>query len=309
MDELVMHLRDRRITVLTGAGMSTDSGIPDYRGPRGSLKKRTPVQYAEFLRSEADRRRYWARSCLGWPFMTERRPNAGHLALARLQNNGPVLSVITQNVDGLHQAAGSRDVLELHGGLDGVVCLGCGARTSRDDLQERMLARNPGWLEQTAEAAPDGDAELPRRVTDHFHVPDCSDCGGILKPDVVFFGENVPAPRVTEAFRRVDEGEVLLVLGSSLTVYSGYRFVDHAVRKGTPVVIVNQGETRGDPVATLRIDAGLIPVLEELVRRLIPQDSGPSAGAVPRGGDPAVESAAALAAPSGDATPPASPPP
>jgi NAD-dependent SIR2 family protein deacetylase len=269
-----MHLRDRRISVLTGAGMSTDSGIPDYRGPEGSLKKRNPVQYAEFVRSEADRRRYWARSCLGWPFMVARRPNAAHRALAHLQNHGPVTSVITQNVDGLHQAAGSRDVLELHGGLDRVVCLGCGARTSRDDFQDTMLALNPGWLEQTAEAAPDGDAELPRHVTDRFDVPACAACGGILKPDVVFFGENVPASRVAEAFRRVDAGEVLLVLGSSLTVYSGYRFVDHAVRAGTPVVIVNQGETRGDPVATLRIDAGLIPVLEELVRRLTPGTVG-----------------------------------
>jgi NAD-dependent SIR2 family protein deacetylase len=284
-----MHLRDRRITVLTGAGMSTDSGIPDYRGPQGSLRKRTPVQYAEFLRSEADRRRYWARSCLGWPFMTERRPNGGHTALAHLQAEGPVISVITQNVDGLHQAAGSRDVLELHGGLEGVVCLGCGARSSRNDIQEKMLALNPGWLEQTVEAAPDGDAELPRSATDGFRVPDCPVCGGILKPDVVFFGENVPSSRVTEAFRRVDAGEVLLVLGSSLTVYSGYRFVDHAVRRGTPVVIVNQGETRGDPVATLRIDAPLIPVLEELVRHLTPGSDGMrepnAAGASHSGGD------------------------
>jgi len=269
IDDLVWHLRGQRVTVLTGAGMSTDSGIPDYRGPEGSLKKRNPVQYSEFLRSEENRRRYWARSCLGWPFMVARRPNRAHHALARLQEAGLFLPIITQNVDGLHQAAGSTDVLELHGGLDRVVCLTCGVQRSRDSLQEEMLALNPGWLEQTAEVAPDGDVELPLAVTDRFRVPTCHVCGGILKPDVVFFGESVPRDRVAEAFRRVDAGEVLLVLGSSLAVYSGYRFADHAAKNNVPVVVVNQGETRADALATIRLDGGLIPVLDALASRLV----------------------------------------
>ncbi|MEX2442722.1 MAG: NAD-dependent protein deacetylase [Alkalispirochaeta sp.] len=269
--ELAWHLRGRTTTVVTGAGMSTDSGIPDYRGPRGSLKKRSPVTITEFLRSEDNRRRYWARACLGWPFMVERKPNEAHRAVAEMQSAGLFLSLITQNVDGLHHAAGSRRVIELHGGLSQVVCLDCAAHHSRNDIQAQMLTANPGWMDHAAEIAPDGDAELPRSITDHFIVPPCPRCGGILKPDVVLFGENVPPPRVAEAFRVVDEGDALLVLGSSLAVYSGFRFADYAVRRGIPLLIVNQGPTRADSIATLKVDARLTSVLQALTDRLIPR--------------------------------------
>lgn len=258
-----------RVTcALTGAGISTDSGIPDYRGPEGSLKKRSPVTYTEFVRSAENRRRYWARSCLGWPFMVERRANESHRALRDLQKAGAVRSIVTQNVDGLHQAAGSTGVLELHGGLERVVCLDCGATSTREALQRRMLSLNPGWLEATVEIAPDGDAELPEEVTAFFNVPPCEICGGTLKPDVVFFGESVPKPRVAEAFRAVDEADILLVLGSSLTVYSGFRFADHAAKAGKIVAIVNKGVTRADALATIKLDAGLTSVVPELARRL-----------------------------------------
>lgn len=273
IDELAWYLRDRDTTILTGAGMSTDSGIPDYRGPQGSLKKRSPVTITEFLRSEDNRRRYWARSCLGWPFMVERRPNSAHHSVAVLQAAGLVHTVITQNVDGLHQAAGSHSVIELHGGLAQVVCLQCGTRLARDTVQTMLLSTNPGWMDHAAEMAPDGDAELPRTVTDRFWVPPCPKCGGILKPDVVFFGENVPPPRVAEAFRTVDAATALLVLGSSLTVYSGFRFAEYAGRRGIPLLIVNQGPTRADSLATLKVDAPLAPVLHMLTQRLIPRPS------------------------------------
>ena len=262
------YLRGRSTTVLTGAGVSTASGIPDYRGPEGSLKKRSPVTISEFLRSEADRRRYWARSCYGWPFMETRRPNAVHYAITRLQSSGAVGAVITQNVDGLHQAAGTGRVLELHGGLARVVCLQCGHRVDRRELQAEMLRLNPGWMEHSAEIAPDGDAELPRAVTENFTVPSCPVCNGILKPDVVFFGESVPGDRVAQAFAAVDAAEVLLVLGSSLTVYSGYRFADHAVKHGRTLAVVNQGPTRADELASIKLDARLEPVAEYLTRSL-----------------------------------------
>ena len=265
-------MRGRRVVVLTGAGISTDSGIPDYRGPQGSLRKRNPVKLQEFLRSETDRRRYWARSCLGWPFLRDRRPNPGHAALAGMQQGGHVGRIITQNVDGLHQAAGAGEVLELHGTLHWVVCLECSTRMRREDLQQRMLARNPGWLERSVEMAPDGDAELPPEITESFSLEPCPICGGTLKPDVVFFGEQVPAARVDAAFTAVRESEVLLVLGSSLTVYSGFRFAEAAARAGMPLIIINRGPTRADRLASLQVDAALSPTLQELAARL-----GPSA--------------------------------
>ncbi len=200
--------------------------------------------------------------------MKERRPNASHEVIARLQRRGVFGKLITQNVDGLHQAAGATEVIELHGGLDRAICLSCGTPLSRDVLQERMLASNPGWLEQTAEVAPDGDAELPREVTDRFEIESCDVCGGVLKPDVVFFGESVPSERVATAFEAVAEGASLLVLGSSLTVYSGFRFADRAARDGIPVAIVNRGETRGDPIASIKIDDWLEPTLTALEARL-----------------------------------------
>lgn len=254
--------------MLTGAGISTDSGIPDYRGPEGSLKTRTPVRYHEFIRSAEDRRRYWARSCVGWPVMRTRRPNAAHAAIAKLQKIGSAGGLITQNVDGLHQAAGSHELIELHGGLARVQCLDCGAITDREELQTRMLELNPGWLEQTAESAPDGDAELPRDVTRRFRVPVCLSCGGVLKPDVVFFGENVPRERVTAAFGQVDAADALLIAGSSLTVYSGFRFADHAVKSGKTVAIINRGPTRADAIASVKLDGPAGDTLSRLAAAL-----------------------------------------
>lgn len=247
-------LASRPLVVLTGAGLSTDSGIPDYRGP-GS-PNRTPMTFQEFASGPAAQQRYWARSHLGWARMRRAEPNAGHRALARLD---PGL-LITQNVDGLHEAAGSRQLVALHGRIADVVCLSCRATSSRASLQRRLEAANPGYAERHAAAAvrPDGDVELDD--TDDFVVPGCSDCGGVLKPDVVFFGENVPPPRVERCYAAVDAladaAGALLVAGSSLTVMSGFRFVRRAAKAGVPVVIVNRGTTRGDELATYKLEAG-----------------------------------------------------
>ncbi len=246
--------------------MSTGSGIPDYRGPSSAGRTRRPIQYREFRDNPEARTRYWARSAVGWPWIDARMPNEAHAAVAALEAAGHVTGVITQNVDGLHQRAGSRRLLELHGTLAQVTCLECGVSDSRSDFQERILALNPRWSELSAEIAPDGDAELPRDVTESFAVPTCRTCGGVLKPNVVFFGESVPRDRVATAWEWVDAAEVLLVVGSSLTVYSGYRFVDRAAKEGKPVAIVNQGSTRGDPVADIKIGAALEEALPELVR-------------------------------------------
>ncbi|MCB0894004.1 MAG: NAD-dependent protein deacetylase [Nocardioides sp.] len=247
-------LADRPLVVLTGAGLSTDSGIPDYRGP-GS-PSRTPMTYQEFVSGPAAQQRYWARSHLGWGRMRHAEPNAGHRALAALD---PDL-LITQNVDGLHERAGSSRVVALHGRIADVVCLGCRSTSSRAGLQARLAAANPGFAERYADVAvrPDGDVDL--EDTAGFVVPGCEACGGVLKPDVVFFGENVPAVRVERCYAAVDAlaetGGVLLVAGSSLTVMSGFRFVRRAAKAGTPVVIVNRGPTRGDELATYKLEAG-----------------------------------------------------
>jgi NAD-dependent SIR2 family protein deacetylase len=255
-------LRHGRLVVLTGAGLSTDSGIPDYRGP-GS-RARQPMTYQEFVSGEAARQRYWARSHLGWGRMRHASPNAGHRALAALD---PEL-LITQNVDGLHEAAGSRRLVALHGRIADVVCLSCRRTSSRAGLADRMAAANPGYAEQHADAAirPDGDVDLDD--TSSFTVPDCSSCGGVLKPDVVFFGENVPPERVQHCYDAVDAltpDDVLLAVGSSLTVMSGFRFVRRAAKAGVPVVIVNRGATRGDDLATVRLHAGCSEFLTALV--------------------------------------------
>lgn len=269
---LVDVVRGGGVVVLSGAGLSTESGIPDYRGPTGSLRRHTPMTYQEFTRDPAARRRYWARSHLGWPLIAGARPNAGHRAVARLQHAGLVSDVITQNVDGLHQAAGARDVVELHGGLDRVVCLSCRATSDREELDDRLRAANPGFEATVATATtvnPDGDAEVPDAALEAFRIVDCRCCGsGPLKPDVVFFGETVPKPRVQRCFDIVDAARAVLVLGSSLTVMSGYRFVLHASRRGTPVAIVNSGATRGDQRADVRVDAPLGPALSNLLARL-----------------------------------------
>jgi NAD-dependent SIR2 family protein deacetylase len=253
---------ERPLVVLTGAGLSTDSGIPDYRGPGSPA--RTPMTYQEFVSGPAARQRYWARSHLGWSRIGRAEPNAGHRALAALD---PEL-LITQNVDGLHEAAGSRRLVALHGRIADVICLDCRKTSSRAQLQARLEAHNPGFTERHAsvQVRPDGDVELDD--TDSFVVPPCTDCGGVLKPDVVFFGENVPPPRVERCYAAVDglvsSGGTLLVAGSSLTVMSGFRFVRRAARAGVPVAIVNRGPTRGDDLATYKLEVGCSEFLSGL---------------------------------------------
>ncbi|GGQ30081.1 NAD-dependent protein deacetylase [Streptosporangium pseudovulgare] len=263
---------DGDVVVLSGAGLSTESGIPDYRGETGRMRRAEPMTYQTFVGSAAARRRYWARSHLGWRHIAGALPNAGHRAVAGLQERGLVGGIITQNVDGLHHAAGARDVIELHGGLDRVRCLSCGRRTSRHELERRLGEANPGWHAhaRTAVINPDGDAVLDDDLVEAFRIVDCRDCGGVLKPDVIFFGENVPGPRVQECYELVERAGLLLVLGSSLTVMSGYRFVRRAAEHGIPVAIVNQGPTRGDGDALLTLDAPLGPTLAALAAALDP---------------------------------------
>ncbi|WP_203569019.1 Sir2 family NAD-dependent protein deacetylase [Aestuariimicrobium ganziense] len=265
----VARLRDllagRHWVALTGAGISTDSGIPDYRGPQA--RPTNPMQYREFVGEPASRRRYWVRSMMGHRSFGRALPNPGHLALARL-----AVPVLTQNVDGLHTDAGSARVIDLHGRISRVVCLDCGDLTDRDDLQVRLEDANPGVVGQIpaghAELRPDGDAEVAER--DDFVVPPCLACGGMLKPDVVFFGESVPRPIVDQAWAMVDAAEVLVVAGSSLTVMSGLRFARAQAKRGRPLVIVNHGVTRADELATLRIDAGTSPTLVALAEAVDP---------------------------------------
>ena len=272
VEQLAGLLRGRRWAALTGAGISTDSGIPDYRG--AGSRPASPIQYDAFMRAEDVRRRYWARSLLGFRSFGVARPNAGHRALAELSGSG-LTTVITQNVDGLHQAGGSPAVVDLHGRIDRVICLTCATVSTRVRLQERLEAANPdlpgavdaGRAElDDGRLRPDGDA-----VVEHwgdFVVLPCEACGGLLKPDVVFFGESVPSPRVAASYAVVDDAEVLLVAGSSLTVMSGLRFVRHAARAGKPVAIVNRGGTRGDELAAVRLDAGTSETLVALVQNL-----------------------------------------
>jgi NAD-dependent SIR2 family protein deacetylase len=268
LDALADLVGEGGVVVLSGAGLSTDSGIPDYRGATGSLRRHTPMTYQTFRDDPRGRHRYWARSFVGWRQIRSARPNAGHLAVADLQSARLLSGIVTQNVDGLHQAGGASDVVELHGGLDRTVCLNCGDFASRAELDERLRAVNPHFGPRTDEVNPDGDAELPDEALDGFVMVHCAACGGgPLKPDVVFFGETVPRPRVDHCFDLVDRAASLLVLGSSLTVMSGYRFVLRAAKLGIPVAIVNAGPTRGDDKATLKVDAPLGVVLPELVRR------------------------------------------
>ena len=278
IDSLARLLRERNTAVLTGAGCSTESGIPDYRGPRQRGRVRRPIQHLEFVRSPEVRARYWARSLLGWRSFADPRPNAAHRALAELEGAGIVSSLITQNVDRLHHRAGSTRVIELHGALERVRCLDCGSAVSRSSLQQTLRELNPGFFEaHLAEIRPDGDAELPPEAERSFRVPGCAECGGVLKPDVVFFGANVPLPIVAEAFAAVDAASALLVVGSSLAVYSGYRFVARAAERGIPIAIVNLGETRGDALATAKVEALAGDVLPRLATALgvtIPELSG-----------------------------------
>ncbi|MGC4889839.1 NAD-dependent protein deacetylase [Micromonospora sp. DT227] len=253
------------VVVLSGAGLSTESGIPDYRGPSGAARRHTPMTYQAFTRDPQARRRYWARSHLGWRTIARAAPNDGHRAVARLQQAGLLDGIITQNVDGLHTAAGATGVIELHGRLDEVTCLDCGNLTGRDELHRRLTEANPGFDARVAHVNPDGDVELPDEAVAGFRVVDCGVCGGgMLKPDVVFFGETVPAPRVADCFALVEGARAVLVLGSSLTVMSGRRFVLRAAKRGIPVAIVNQGVTRGDGYAAVRLDAPLGATLTAL---------------------------------------------
>jgi NAD-dependent SIR2 family protein deacetylase len=254
------------VVILSGAGLSTESGIPDYRGPSGQLRARLPMTIREFTSSAEARRRYWARSYVGWRRIAGARPNAGHLAVAALQQRGVIGAIITQNVDGLHQVAGARDVIELHGGLDHVVCLDCAARSSRAQLHERLRAINGELVAEITQINPDGDVDLDDELVASFALVGCECCGSeLLKPDVVFFGENVPKARVRRCFELVDRASSLLVLGSSLTVMSGLRFVHRAAASGIPVAIVNEGVTRGDEYAGVKLDQPLGETLAQLV--------------------------------------------
>lgn len=258
-----------RLFVLTGAGVSTGSGIPDYRDAQGNWKHpRLPVQYRDFLQRPEVRRRYWARSLVGWRRFATAVPGPAHTALAALEAAGHVHQLVTQNVDGLHQRAGSRRVIDLHGRLDAVECQGCGQRLERDVFRAQLGALNPGFVALSGALAPDGDFELDPVDLTGFRVPDCARCGGVLKPAVVFFGENVPAARVERAYARLAEADALLVVGSSLTVYSGYRFAKAAAEQGKPVAAVNLGRTRADALFAFKLQADCGEALDRLVGRL-----------------------------------------
>ena len=257
-----------RLFVLSGAGVSTGSGIPGYRDEDGQWKRKPPVTAQDFLRTESARRHYWARSMIGWPIVAGARPNAAHDALARLEGEGRLRQLVTQNVDGLHQRAGSVNVVELHGSIGRVVCLDCSAEFARAAMQRMLEEANPEFAHAPASAAPDGDADLELRAVDGFVVPACPSCGGVLKPDVVFFGDNVPRERVTAALAALDESDGMLVVGSSLMVYSGYRFCEHAERRGRPIAAINLGRTRADHLFALKVLQPCADALADLIERL-----------------------------------------
>ena len=267
-ERLVELLRGGNVVVLSGAGLSTESGIPDYRGPDGK-RRVTPMTYLDFVRSAENRQRYWARSFAGWRRFASATPNDGHRAVTALQQRGLLRSIITQNVDGLHQRAGARDVIELHGSLARVVCLQCGQSSAREELDARLREANPDFSATAHELRPDGDVVLSDDAVRSFRVVPCLACGSdLLKPDVIFFGESVPKPVVMRCFFEVEQSTALVVLGSSLQVMSGYRFVLRAAELGRPVAIVTHGSTRGDAEATIRIDAPLGTTLQALVAEL-----------------------------------------
>ncbi|MCW2284875.1 NAD-dependent SIR2 family protein deacetylase [Rhodoblastus acidophilus] len=253
-----------RLFVLTGAGCSTGSGIPDYRDGFGAWKRDPPVNFSAFMGSEAVRQRYWARSMVGWPKIAGAAPNVSHRALAALEARGKIALLVTQNVDGLHQAAGSANVLDLHGRIDALRCMGCGARDSREKFQGELARLNPDFAALEAAGAPDGDADLNADFSS-FIVPPCPACGGVQKPDVVFFGESVPRERVEAAYAAVRAADAVLVVGSSLMVYSGFRFVEEAARLGKPCAAVNLGRTRADALLTLKVEADCAAALSLLL--------------------------------------------
>lgn len=251
-----------RMVVLTGAGISTDSGIPDYRDVRGNWKRKQPVQHQDFMKSNFARQRFWARSLIGWPVMRDAQPNASHHILADMEASGSISYLITQNVDGLHQKAGQQKVVDLHGRSDRVICTGCKAIYSRDEVHHWMAELNPSFLEYVAESAPDGDADLEGVEFDCFNIPPCPKCASILKPDVVFFGDNVPKELVEFAKQEIQASDALIVIGSSLMVYSGYRFCKYAHQLNKPLIIINQGITRADPLANIKFDDDINRSLE-----------------------------------------------
>jgi NAD-dependent SIR2 family protein deacetylase len=265
VDELGRVLSGGQVVVLTGAGVSTDSGIPDYRDEEGKWKQSAPMQFRDFVGSAEARQRYWARSMVGWPSMAEAKPNRAHAALAEMERRGSLRLLITQNVDGLHSAAGSERVIDLHGRLDRVICLECGRVSPRAELQARLEADNPDFVGQSFVPRADGDVELS---VDYraFRVEPCAACGGVLKPDVVFFGENVPAPRVKDAMAALEGARALIIAGSSLMVFSGFRFARAAARLAVPIVVVNRGKTRADELSALRLAGNVGELLERGLR-------------------------------------------
>ena len=264
----------RRLFVLTGAGTSTASGIPGYRDADGRWTRAAPVMFQDFVRSEASRKRYWRRSLAGWPLIARARPNAAHRALARIEAMQRVTRIATQNVDGLHERAGSATIA-LHGKIDAVVCLDCAMRFSRSDIQRDLEAANPGFRDEGARASPDGDADVSDARDAGFVVPACAKCGGLLKPDVVFFGEGVPKPRVTDAREALERADAMLVVGSSLTVYSGYRLCEWAVALSKPIAAINIGRTRADPLLALKASEPCGPLLTALTARLAALEARP----------------------------------
>lgn len=264
VEALVELLRGKRVCVLTGAGISTESGIPDYRGPTAPPRRRPPIQHRDFLEQPGTRARYWARSMLGWPRFRDFAPNAAHLALAKWSS---ATGLITQNVDRLHQKAGHGELVELHGALAEVRCLSCPTRIDRDELQKTLETGNPSALAWSYTLFADGDADLPDEVVQDFVVPPCA-CGGVLKPDVVFFGDSVPRPRVETAFALLDAADALLVVGSSLTVFSGYRFVLRAKEQRQPIAVLNLGPTRADGDASVKLEARAGELLPQLIEQL-----------------------------------------
>jgi NAD-dependent SIR2 family protein deacetylase len=265
LESLVELVAGRRVAVLTGAGVSTDSGIPDYRGQGAS--KRTPMNISDFLNSERARKRYWAGAHVGWKSFSQAEPNAGHLAIAAMEQGGVIEGVISQNVDGLHRRAGNSHVVDLHGSLDRVVCLDCSQQFDRVSIEQQLSNDNP-WLDELSSIvlAPDGDVDVSNY--DELTIPACSVCGGVLKPDVVFFGEFVPAKIFSAAQSLIKRADALIVAGSSLAVNSAVRLVDQARREKMPIAIINKGMTKGDRKAALKLDGGTSPILTALAREL-----------------------------------------
>jgi NAD-dependent SIR2 family protein deacetylase len=257
-----------RLFVLTGAGVSVDSGIPGYRDDNGNWKRSAPVMLQDFLHSAVSRQRYWARSMIGWPVVARAQPNAAHVALASLEAMQRLHLLVTQNVDGLHQRGGSTEVIELHGNIGRVICLGCGTTEARETVQRTLREQNPEFVDAVAQTAPDGDADLEHCGLDAFRVPECGRCGGMLKPDVVFFGEGIPRNRVDAARAALEEADAMLVVGSSLMVYSGYRLCEHAHGIGKPIAAINRGRTRADHLFTLKVEHGCGEALTDLVETL-----------------------------------------